>query len=117
LDKYSQVLSDAVRPRDGTQSTIALCSEVGDKCNQQSAVGRRLWTALATSCRPGCRCCQQQTDRCGCLYRIRRPSACSGQFLKSRVWDKVPEGSTYPNFIKLAAQVEGTTQKKPARYL
>jgi len=40
------------------------------------------------------RCCQRQTDRCRCLYRTRRRSACRDKFSNSRVWDKVSEGST-----------------------
>jgi len=46
-------------------------------------------------CRVAARCCQHQTDRCRCLYRTHRRYWCAvAKFSKSRVWNKVLEGST-----------------------
>jgi len=106
------------------KSTIALYTELHVQCDQQSAIGSRLQTALASSTEWLMGCCQHQTARCRCLYRTRRRSACRGEIFEVRSLGQSSRGKNpdfwrYPNFPKTRHSTGRgkTVRKKSAQFV
>jgi len=74
------------------RSPIALHTKPDAKCNQQATVVDRLLTALSTF--TVAKHCQRQNDDCQLFITLRGGGHAVAKLSKSKVWDKVPEGSS-----------------------